>query len=1229
MVESKSKGKLKLKLEKLHFNYFTKKMRLENAVFYSDSSDQNTAYRFSIDKIELKAKAILPIIFRNEFLIDSISLLSPDITVTRIKPNPKPQTKQKEDVSIPEEMGKIYRSIQDAMSMLRIKRFEIEQGTFTLVNKITPDQIPLKISNIQFHIDNFQIDETKRTTDKILFSDNVVLNSNNQDIIFPDGRHRLSFARFNINLKKKLVEFDSCTIAATRSDSSAASFNVFFDALQLTNIDFDTLYKAEVIKADSVFCLNPMFNLEVELKKKGLGAPKLENIIEQLTGDLLLDHVVVSNAGFNIKTIRDGVPSSFEFSNNNFEMQGLRVEQESVKPVTVSSFSMAIRNYENFIKDSLYSVRFDSVVFKDDKITLSHFLFNKLDNGKVVNTFSIPQFNLTGLSWDDLVFENKLRADQAIMFNPYINYTASSKMLKKGSKNVFQSLGALNEYMDLQQLDIMNGTIDLKFRNHLRVQLNDATLSVKSHSLLESKKLAGIKNSLLFLRFGKGVIHAGNLDLEIHDIDYEGNSGAFAAGNIQVMHKGKRTMLEDVKVKKLVVNELTGNLFADGVVWNKATIRTDAFGGGEGQSSVNIKNVQGKNTTLSGPVNGNPVSANIDEISFAELDKTPGKKIKLEGLFIKGNTLKYNDGATNIDIGSFNLKDHSSSSLNQVRFSSPNTLVTIPVLSMQPDVGALLDGKLNLGQVNAIKPKINIHVDRNTDSTTGKKSSFPPVSIAGMRLNQPLLDYSVKKDSIDIHVKWEGEKNPDDFAEVKNLTVNGNITQVDQLNFSLSDFNYNDSKGKTFTTGNGKLSARLKNIEVEAIPNNQAEWQATVSSFTARDFSMDSIGNHKRNFHLSSGSLENLDISSSLILNMQKLVAANSTFGMKGLTGNFSDRNSHWDWHNLSFNRGNNSLHLDSFSIHPLLGKDSFMAIQPFETDYMDFTFGELNAGPVNLEKYIKDNTLDISKIDLHDFIFVDYRDKRLPDKTGTVKPLPVNLLRAIGQKMKIDTLVLHNATVHYSELSQKTGLEGAIPVKRMNVTFIGLKNYELDPRDSLFIDATGYLLDTAWIRLTVNESYGDTLGGFLMTVDMKPVDATIFNSVLIPLEGVKIVSGYADTLTMYAIAREYMAIGKMQLFYDNLKIKFPPAPGKKENFWYKLKNFIANTFIIKDRNRSRTSIVFFIRDRERSAISYIVKTALAGVGNSITSTSDRKLIRRYKKVLKSKNLPATDFDKK
>ncbi|MFZ1329626.1 MAG: hypothetical protein WAW27_11405, partial [Chitinophagaceae bacterium] len=35
MVSSKSKGKVKLKIEKLRFNYFTRKIDLEKAIFYN------------------------------------------------------------------------------------------------------------------------------------------------------------------------------------------------------------------------------------------------------------------------------------------------------------------------------------------------------------------------------------------------------------------------------------------------------------------------------------------------------------------------------------------------------------------------------------------------------------------------------------------------------------------------------------------------------------------------------------------------------------------------------------------------------------------------------------------------------------------------------------------------------------------------------------------------------------------------------------------------------------------------------------------------------------------------------------------------------------------------------------------------------------------------------------------------------------------------------------------
>ena len=245
------------------------------------------------------------------------------------------------------------------------------------------------------------------------------------------------------------------------------------DALRLIDIDFDTLYKAEVIKADSVYCVNPRFDLEVELvKRKRQAPPKLENIIKQLTGDLQLNNVIVSNADFNIKTMRDGVPSSFTFSKNNFEMQGLTIDQDAARPLRVRGFAMAIRNYENFLRDSSYSVQFDSVLFRDDRIYLSNFLFNKLDKqGRIINTFKIPQFYLGGLSWDDLVFDRRLKAEQATLFYPVLDYTASDKLRKGGKQNVFESLAAVNEFMDIEYLDIVDGTIDFKFNTGLSFRL--------------------------------------------------------------------------------------------------------------------------------------------------------------------------------------------------------------------------------------------------------------------------------------------------------------------------------------------------------------------------------------------------------------------------------------------------------------------------------------------------------------------------------------------------------------------------------------------------------------------------------------------------------------------------------------------------------------------------------------------------------------------------------------
>lgn len=1237
LVASKSHNKLKLKIEKLRFNYFSSKIQIEKAVFFStDTISSGTAYRFEVDKIKLETKSIYPIIFRKQILIDSLTLENPLIEVTRLRSKIKKEAKIERDISIPEEMGKIYTSIQDALEMLEIKRFKLKNGTFALINKIAPDQTPVRISNIDFHIYNLQVnDEITGKNQKILFSDNVVLLSTNQDILFPDGRHRLSFSKFSINLQNKLVQFDSCTIAAVKTDSNNASFNVFFDALKLTNIDFDTLYKSEVIKADSVYCINPRFNLEVEAGKRtgNKNLPKLEKIVQQLTGNLQLAHVIVSNADFNIKTIKNDVPSSFTFSKNSFEMQGLSIDQDAKQPIKVKSFVMAIRNYDNFIKDSAYNIKFDSVVFKDDRITLSNFLFTKLEDGQIVNTFSIPQFNLQGLSWDDLVFENRLKADQATMFYPVIEYSVSNK---KGKQTLFQSLGAANEFMDLQYLEVIDGTIDLKLKKDLRIRLQNANVSVQSNSLLTSTKIAGIKNSLTQLSFKKGSLHAGNLDINLNDIRYIGKGGRFGAGNISVSDKSKKllVLLEDVAVEKMQVDEIAGNIFADGVNWQKGNITIRAFPGenkdANNSSILELKNVQGNNTTINAAAAGKTISSFISTISFNELIKKPGTKLLLNGLAIKGTDLKIKDEALNASVSNYNIIDNQNSFFNQLSYSNTTVQsevkIEAPAISLTPHIQKILDGNLAVDAITITKPVIDIV--QSGISAVPQASPFPKANISEVKFINPEIKYSQTTDSGRLQFVWAGSKNATDFISLTDLQTSGQLLTLNGLAINVTDAAYISPEGTLFNSGNGKLLARLRNISYQKNVEGPPVWAATVSNIDVNDFQLDSIGNNKIGIALQTARIKEFTLQSSTINNIRKLMKGNRAFLLENFTGHYAGTDNNFRWYNAGFNRTTNTLSLDSFSLLPTMAIDSFMANQHFQKDYITLQSGAIKAGPLDIDNYIQNNILTSKHIIVDKLVLTDYKDKQLPFNAGIIKPLPTGLLKQLPLQMAVDSITFTNAEVAYTEVSEKTKMAGTIPVKRLSIVLANVKNYDFSATDSLSIKATGYVMDSIWTKLQVKESYTDSLGGFLMTLRMKPDDITILNPAIIPLASVKVLSGRFDTLNMRAIGREYLALGEMNMYYENLKIQLlKKGAVDKKTLLTRLMNFAANSFVIRKNNKNRTGNVFFIRDRNRSAINYLIKIAISGMSSSAGIKSNKKIIKQYKKELEKRGLPPIELD--
>src|SRR5690606_15164997 len=149
----------------------------------------------------------------------------------------------------------------------QIRYFKIIEGRFSLVNALQPKEQPINISHIFLEVDNIAVnDAQKKDTAKFLFSDNIILRTHSQQIVFPGGRHQLSFGAFQMNVKDKKIEIDNCRVSGEKSDTSKVAFDMFFTKLQLLNFDFAALANDDLIKADSVYCQDPEFKLSLVLR---------------------------------------------------------------------------------------------------------------------------------------------------------------------------------------------------------------------------------------------------------------------------------------------------------------------------------------------------------------------------------------------------------------------------------------------------------------------------------------------------------------------------------------------------------------------------------------------------------------------------------------------------------------------------------------------------------------------------------------------------------------------------------------------------------------------------------------------------------------------------------------------------------------------------------------------------------------------------------------------------
>lgn len=1224
LVSQQSNGKLKLEVEKFSFNWLKKRMELRKAVFYTtDDSTAPNNYRIEVGRLQLRLKKLYPVIAEKKFLIDSLRLINPVITVTSLRvPNNKKD--DSETLSIPQEMGRVYNSIRDALKVLQVDRFRIDNGKFSMVNKADPavNEQPVVISNIYFQLDNLRVDSAQgQSRNKILFSDNLALQTTKQDIFFPDGRHRLSFSNFRINLQHKLAEFDSCTITAGKRDSSNSSFTVFFDKLKMTNIDFDTLYHNEVIKADSVYCINPRFTLNVNLEddEPAVNTPRLDELVQQLTGDLQLKFVIVENGSFDINTMRQGHPSSFVSRNNNFEMQGLRIRKDAPRPLTVERFAMAIRNYENFVRDSAFSIQFDSILLRNNRISLGNFAYKEYKNGKAVNNVTMPQFELYGLSWDDLVFDKRLKAEEVVLYKPVINYDLSRGRSERPG-DVFKALQEVNKLLQLHNLNIINGQVNLNFRNNANLQLDNVTSFVTARQLMQSRDLTGIQRSVNMLTFRKGTLTMNGLSAELTDMALASSGNQLQAATILIRKKDRLAVqAKNISILSMMVDETQKRLLLGGVHWDGASVdvSTGASSASEQAGDLVIRNIRGLKTAINMHSSQNDISLYLQSVSAKEFS-TAGKKWQLDGFAATGNDLTLKNKQSLLQVDRFTITDKQPSLLENIRYTQQgahdSARVLIPSVNMVADINSMINEDFRIHSLAVSKPMVNMYLaGKAEDEMEDEQMKWPGISIEKLHIQQPNIYVRKQGENEAGWLEWKSADS--NFLEIEQFSTNTNEGpgfKAGRLSFLMDRFSFRNEKGKTFDTRKGQLSARVEKLAFHKNEAGAWDWKGKLSQLYARNFVLDSIDKNGGKLVIATAKLNDLTISSSLLLNLYELVKSNTKFTLKEITGNYQNNNNRFEWHNINFDKNTHDLSIDSFSYRPMQSQADFVKSHSYQIDYAIIKTGAVNIRGLNLERFLKDTVLDLRSITVDNGHLDDFRDKRVPREPGIVRPLPVDHLKMFPVKLSVDSLQLRNAWVKYGEFNEKTGSAGWIHVNRLNGLITSIRNYGAAASDSLSMQATAYLEDSVFTALQSKGSYSDTAGGFRMQVQMGKADLRVLNPALGPLAGASLKSGYLDTMTMHVTGNDRMAYGEMIMSYHDLKVLLSGKPNQeKRSFLRGAVNSLVNT-ILKNKNTDKKGTVFFIRLRDRSPLNYLVKITLSGVGSSVGLGKNRRQLNRY-----------------
>lgn len=354
-------------------------------------------------------------------------------------------------------------------------------------------------------------------------------------------------------------------------------------------------------------------------------------------------------------------------------------------------------------------------------------------------------------------------------------------------------------------------------------------------------------------------------------------------------------------------------------------------------------------------------------------------------------------------------------------------------------------------------------------------------------------------------------------------------------------------------------------------------------------------------------SFDNIRVDSVEVHNKDRILFSEDVrLGIDGYEGHSEDGVYRFDIGPVTASTKDAVLRVNDISIEPTTSDTEFVDMKEVRESRYIFTSDSIAAREIDYRRLLDYQDVIAGKVEVHNFLLDVFSDLNLPKITPS--KMPHEGVQDLSFYLNIQEISLINGQINYSETADGGVRPGIITLGSSQVHVRNVTN-----------DAEAMTIDNPAVMeiTTLVAGEGKLNAGLEMHLlgpdypvlfygKLEEIQAEAFNSILVDLEGVEILSGVIDSVMFDIESFDDHATGSVRAAYRDLEIRTLDEVEYQRDFGHQIETFIANELLLRSSDEAnngplREGDVDYEMDRmEDSFLNFLVESLLDGLLSSM-----------------------------